>query len=396
MNDPHGLLHLGGRYHAFYQAVPDSLEWRPDCLWGHAVSDDLTTWRHLPPALVPDQDESGIWSGSAVTTGDSVWLFYTSVQLDDHAVARIRVARSRDDQLLSWRKGSFVADGSTLPRLVVFRDPFVFKHEDEWLMVVGAGFDDGVAAVLLFASPELQAGWQLRGVMASRSGQSSDPVWTGDAWECPQLIKVDDVWVLVVSVWSQEETHYVACAVGDFDGFRFTAMAWHRLTYGPSPYAATVFEDADGRHALCTWLRRMRDRTGTWCGAMSLPLAVSTSGDRVRLRPHPSVPTSQRVPAPGARMEVPPEEPLVLQWHASAAPRDALTVHDADGTELMHVMRTAEGVVVREGDGLSWEAPDPGGSMWLVIDGLICEILAENWTGAVPLSCGASEVRRGG
>lgn len=38
---------------SFYQYVPGSTSWQWGLCWGHAVSDDLVRWRHLPPALVP-------------------------------------------------------------------------------------------------------------------------------------------------------------------------------------------------------------------------------------------------------------------------------------------------------------------------------------------------------
>lgn len=48
------------RYHLFYQ-------YSDPRVWGHAVSEDLMHWRHLPVALATDEwyDKGGVWSGSA-------------------------------------------------------------------------------------------------------------------------------------------------------------------------------------------------------------------------------------------------------------------------------------------------------------------------------------------
>lgn len=64
MNDPNGMVYVNGRYHLFYQYYRPAPNWGP-MHWGHAVSEDLLHWEHLPVALYPD--ELGcIFSGSCV------------------------------------------------------------------------------------------------------------------------------------------------------------------------------------------------------------------------------------------------------------------------------------------------------------------------------------------
>ena len=64
MNDPNGLIRHEGRWHAFYQNNPHGSLWG-NLSWGHAVSDDLATWTHLPVAL-PCSEHEMIFSGSVV------------------------------------------------------------------------------------------------------------------------------------------------------------------------------------------------------------------------------------------------------------------------------------------------------------------------------------------
>ena len=66
MNDPNGPLFCGGRYHVFYQHIPDGCEWDFGIVWGHAISSDLVHWEHLPNALKPSPgglDADGCFSG---------------------------------------------------------------------------------------------------------------------------------------------------------------------------------------------------------------------------------------------------------------------------------------------------------------------------------------------
>jgi fructan beta-fructosidase len=64
MNDPNGMVYYEGEYHLFYQYYPEDIVWGP-MHWGHAVSEDMVSWEHLPIALYPDS-LGLIFSGSAV------------------------------------------------------------------------------------------------------------------------------------------------------------------------------------------------------------------------------------------------------------------------------------------------------------------------------------------
>lgn len=70
LNDPNGLLADGDTYHAFYQFGPFHPH-RKLVHWGHASSQDLLTWRHHAPAVLPDApyDRSGAYSGGSADPG---------------------------------------------------------------------------------------------------------------------------------------------------------------------------------------------------------------------------------------------------------------------------------------------------------------------------------------
>lgn len=280
INDPYGLTWHAGRYHLFFQQVPEQTGWSLAQHWGHAVSDDLLHWTELEPVLSPGDGDEGVWSGS-VAGG---YAFYTSVRAGGADVGTVRMAHPRDDEWATWDKGSTVVVAPSGLDLAHFRDPSVARDGAQWRMVVGAGAEGGSAMALSWVSEDLFT-WVYDGVLAARSSSATEPR-TGAVWECPQLLRVGEDWVLVVSVWADGEGHYEAAAVGALADGRFHPRAWHRLTYG-APYAGSAFVDRDGRPCLVHWLRGVRG--DGWAGAHSVAHVVAVDGDRAVVRPHPAV-----------------------------------------------------------------------------------------------------------
>src|SRR5918911_968679 len=102
MNDPNGLIQCRGQYHLFYQYNPHAPV-HGNIHWGHAVSDDLAHWRHLPIALAPTPggpDAGGCWSGCAIVQDGVPTLIYTGYV---EGVQCPCLATS-DDELITWDK----------------------------------------------------------------------------------------------------------------------------------------------------------------------------------------------------------------------------------------------------------------------------------------------------
>ncbi|MDO9397602.1 MAG: glycoside hydrolase family 32 protein, partial [Herbiconiux sp.] len=288
MNDPLAVTWHNGRYHLFFQYVPDRMTWAPECRWGHASSPDLISWTEHPVALEPGDGDDGIWSGSlAIDDAGRATIFYTAVSTPGFGVGRIRTATPADDDWIVWTKGEVVAEAPPLD-LVAFRDPFVMRDGERWRMLVGTALVGGDAAASSFVSDDLDS-WTFDGLAASRSTREIDPVWTGALWECPQIFSVDGRDVMVTSVWQDDELHYVAYAVGSFADGRFAASSWGRLTYGDSYYAPSFFRDRDGRPCLISWMRGASDPDVGRSSALSVPHMLRLEGDTLVAAPHPAV-----------------------------------------------------------------------------------------------------------
>lgn len=391
VNDPLGLTYHDGRYHLFFQYVPGQTEWGPNCHWGHATSDDLLHWSPEPVALAPGEGDDGCWSGSIVTLpGQPDAMFYTTVDIPDVQIGRVRVAHAADQSWTTWTKTG--PEFAELPEgldAVAYRDPFVFHDGDTWRMLMGAGLQDGTATALLHSSTDL-IHWTYDGALASRHASETTPLWMGAVWECPQLFPLGDKWVLTVSVWEPFIPHYEAYAIGSYADGRFTAEHWGRLTYGPCYYAGSTFTDADGSRGLIYWLRGVDDAGGQWAGANSVPHLLALQGDTVVARPHHNVEALRGDGQVLTNGSILPIQGLAdLEWildSPSAAAHLELCDHDG---ELVLRLQTADGVLRAQTPAGEWTMPLKGTAIRLLLDGPVCELF--NQAGTMALSLPAAD-----
>ena len=379
LNDPVGGLVHGGRQHLFFQYVPSSTRWRPDCHWGHLAGGDLVRWRHLPVALAPGDGDDGVWSGSAVLDRQGPVLLYTSVVDGSLDRGRVALARPVDDDLVRWRKhaGNPVLEPPRDLDLAHFRDPYVWGSPGDWSMLVGAGLRGGRGAVLSYRSADLET-WQFQGVLAS--GGKGDAT-LGEMWECPQYVDLDGHRALVVSVWDGGRLTRVAAARGAERDGTFEPAGWETLGYGGAAYALTTYRDRDGRLAATAWLRHevaTRPRSG-WSGMLSLPLLLSAGADGgVHVAPHPDVDTLRQEPLDGAgdTVHLPADEATggVADLEVTLPAGARLRLETADRPVL--VTAVADGLLVESAGGRT-AVPTAAHVLRVVVDrGAI-----EAWTG---------------
>jgi beta-fructofuranosidase len=400
MNDPHGIVHDGQRYHLFFQHAPDHLSWHPALDWGHAVSDDLVGWQELPPAITPGPADMGCWSGSVVFAADGTpVMFYTSPLEHDWKHGRIVVADGSPD-LATWtrRPGGPLIDGPP-PGLGLFdfRDPQVRREGNGWAMVVGAGQQGTGGVVVQYRSPYL-CRWSYDGLLATH-----DPVMVaaaaggevGPVWECPQFVAIDGCWVLIVSATDFVGAHMVLAALGDYHGHGFTARRWCRLAHGDRAYATTTFRDRDGRACVMSWLKErdfVAPAGSPWASAQSLPARLAVEGERLTVCPHPDLDAvlPARVWPVG---ETASGQPLAVgvTWRVqiAIAPGQALRL-DVVGEHPWSLATTADGaslaITTAEGTVLgAMPSPQYDGVVDVVVDTDIAEVFAtggEGWLAA--------------
>jgi beta-fructofuranosidase len=278
----------------FFQYNPDGVNWSPRCHWGHALSHDLITWGEAEVALSPEDGEVGCWSGSVVVDDRGPVIAYTRIPAGDWARGQVALARPRAG-MFDWVREPPHAVISGPPEdlaIVALRDPQVRRQDGAWKAILGAGLAGFGGCALQYASEDLEH-WTFDGILAARDSNERDPVWTGQVWECPQLLQVGEDWVLLISVWDNHRPYDVAYAIGDYDGHAtFTARRYGHFSHGAELYATTTFRDVDGRPCAMSWLRErgtLAPEGSPWCSAMSLPHVLGITDGALTVSQHPAL-----------------------------------------------------------------------------------------------------------
>ena len=316
MNDPNGMVYFDGEYHLFYQFYPDSTVWGP-MHWGHAVSENLVHWQHLPIGLYPDS-LGYIFSGSAVVDWNNtsgfgkngepplIAVFTQHDPLGEKAGEidfQYQSIAYSNDKGRTWIKfeGNPVIPN---PGIKDFRDPKVIWDENsrQWIMVFAAGDH-----LKFYGSADL-----IKWTKLSEFGKE----WGshGGVWECPDLfpITVEDTeekkWALLLSINpggpnGGSGTQYF---IGEFDGSSFLLdegfandvseenAVW--LDWGRDNYAGVTWSDIpkeDGRRIFMGWMSNWDYAqvvpTANWRSAMTLPreLVLEKTSEGLRLFSRP-------------------------------------------------------------------------------------------------------------
>jgi beta-fructofuranosidase len=296
MNDPNGLIRWKGQYHLFYQYNPYS-PIHERIHWGHAVSPDLVHWTDLPIALTPTAgraDADGCWSGCAIDNHGTPTLLYSGA----HPQV-VCLATSADD-LLTWQyyPGNPVIDGPPAELRDRtgghFRDPFVWKENNYWYMLMGSRIREVGGTILLYRSLNLTY-WEYLHPLLVEDASTSEPVRTGVTWECPNFLTFGDLRVLLFSVQAAEGVPlYPLYVCGAFRDEQFLPQTQGVLGHGGYFYAPQVLSDDQGRALMWGWLMEGRSKSlsqeAGWAGVMSLPVSVAPlPGGRLSLEPAPEL-----------------------------------------------------------------------------------------------------------
>ena len=250
MNDPNGMFYKDGVWHLYYQYNPYGSQWE-NMTWAHSTSTDLIHWKNHGEVIQPDALGT-IFSGSSVvdkenTAGfgkDAVVAFYTSA-----GAAQTQSIAYSTDNGETFKK--YVNNPILTSDVPDFRDPNVFWNEEvkQWNLFLAAG-----QQMNIYSSKNLKD-WKYESSFGEGYGNHEG------VWECPDLLKMGDKWVLICNInpggpFGGSATQYF---VGSFDGHKFTCESKPEVTkwmdYGKDHYATVSFSNApDGRIVVLPWM----------------------------------------------------------------------------------------------------------------------------------------------
>ena len=293
MNDPNGMFYKDGVWHLYYQYNPYGSQWE-NMTWAHSTSTDLIHWKNHGEVIQPDALGT-IFSGSSVvdkenTAGfgkDAVVAFYTSA-----GAAQTQSIAYSTDNGETFKK--YVNNPILTSDVPDFRDPNVFWNEDvkQWNLILAAG-----QQMNIYSSKNLKD-WKFESSFGEGYGNH------GGVWECPDLLKMGDKWVLICNInpggpFGGSATQYF---VGSFDGHKFTCESKPEVTkwmdYGKDHYATVSFSNApDGRIVVLPWMSNWQYAnqvpTQQFRSANGLPrdlgLYIYNGEDYVSVKPSPEV-----------------------------------------------------------------------------------------------------------
>lgn len=291
----------GDTFHLYYLSAPASLaieELRHrNARIDHATSPDLIEWSPVGNALIAPggeaDDATACWTGCVVQQG-AVWtMFYTGSRFvpEDGPNANIEtVLAAASTDLDSWHRRPSLAIradarwyetyGTSPWPEEAWRDPWVEREGDRWVMYLTARADHGDVddrgVIGLAVSEDLET-WRVEPPL-------SEPGSGFAHLEVPQIVEIEGHWVLIFSCPTSalSSRSRQAGRIGgiwsvpiDGPGRPFDASA-ARLLHDESLYSGRVVFDRHNRPQLLAFHSGVGDE---FVGAISDPIPLTLTSD---------------------------------------------------------------------------------------------------------------------
>lgn len=297
MNDPNGFVYYNGEYHLFYQYFPYDTEWGT-MHWGHATSRDLINFENHPIAIYPTKqyDRNGCFSGTALIKDNKLHFYYTGIKYlrsedenihkpydnNSYEACQVKISSLDGYKFDNYNDKKIIIEpirDDKLGHKTHTRDPKVWKHGDEYSMILGSKFKrEGesryIGEALFYTSKDGEE-WQYKNRCYDET--------IGDMWECPDLLQVDGKYILIMS-----PEHITNDGVNYENNSIYTIVNYDEKTcdmkivnkycyldQGLDVYAPQTTLDKEGNRIVIGWVRMPEKFQGEdWIGMMTLPRVI--------------------------------------------------------------------------------------------------------------------------
>lgn len=314
INDPNGFIYYKGKYHLFYQYFPCAPVWGT-MHWGHAVSDDLVSWKHLGIALFPTKsyDRNGVFSGSAFEIDGQMKLYYTAVRYLKENMQNINSIVDgfcEQSQAMICSKDGFTFDNFNGKSQIIppvtdieighpyeCRDPKVWEENGQYYMCLASTYKKETGVLLIYTSCDGEH-WTYLNRLQDRQ--------FGAILECPDIFEVDGQHILVASPIGilkntkypeNQSTMQKILFDADNGSIKLESESFF-FDYGMDLYAPQSCLDEQGRRCIIAWARMPIPQAAddneasngrVWSGMMCLPRVVTLRDGEIFTSVHPNV-----------------------------------------------------------------------------------------------------------
>lgn len=295
LNDPNGLIYFQGQYYLSHQWFPlgavHGLKY-----WFHYNGNTLVTLKPQGPILKPDTmyDSHGAYSGSAFEFQNQLYYMYTG----NH---RTESWERRSSQLLAKVNDNGEVVKFNTPAITGppegythhFRDPKVFKKDDEFYAMIGAQRADCTGAILLYKTLNPVGTWDFVGEFKTQLKTF------GYMWECPDYFHLNGKDILLFcpqGIESEDNTYQNIYQSGylighlDFETLTFEHESFIELDQGFDFYAPQTFLDEAKRRVLIGWMGLPETEYPTddegWAHCLTVPRILTIESGQLKQKPH--------------------------------------------------------------------------------------------------------------
>ena len=285
LNDPNGLYEKDGVYHIFYQWFPlgpvHGLKH-----WYHLTTKDFINYEDLGVGIAPEDnyDFTGCYTGMTFEKKD---IFYTGIDVNKLPA----VCYATIDERKIEKKGVIIPLDENITT-INFRDPFVFKKDDYFLVLVGGEDLENKGIIPVYKSFD-NFNYDYIGNLKLKDYPF------GYMLECPNYFEEDGKGVLFFSPQGIESPNkydfrnvfsvvYMIGAPID-DSLNFNGENIYEMDKGFDFYAPQIFKDEKNRNILYAWLGNSKceypSDKNQWAHMLTIPREIEISQDRIIQKP---------------------------------------------------------------------------------------------------------------